>query len=175
MKQANMEGSNLIQPRRTPRWMNRTVLGIGLASLFSDWSHEIATTLMPAFLASMGVAALWLGLIEGFADGLSSFAKMASGFYTDRLKKRKSIAVWGYLVTAAGTGVIGFASAAWHGLRHTGHGQWCGRFRFQHCCRPLMDFIWHRYRIWIQHRFVCGGQRVNLSAAILPKATEGSG
>ena len=33
------------------------VLGIGLASLFSDWSHEIATTLMPAFLASMGVAA----------------------------------------------------------------------------------------------------------------------
>lgn len=69
---------------------------------------------MPAFLASMGVAALWLGLIEGTADGLSSFAKMASGFYTDRLKKRKSIAVWGYLVTAAGTGMIGFASAAWH-------------------------------------------------------------
>ena len=25
------------------RWLNRTVLGIGLASLFSDWSHEIAT------------------------------------------------------------------------------------------------------------------------------------
>ena len=38
-------------------WLNRTVLGIGLASLFSDWSHEIATTLMPAFLASMGAAA----------------------------------------------------------------------------------------------------------------------
>jgi len=56
-------------------WLNRTVLGIGLASLFSDWSHEIATAVMPAFLATMGVAAAWLGLIEGVSDGLSSFAK----------------------------------------------------------------------------------------------------
>src|ERR1017187_5813438 len=30
--------------KKTPRWLNRTVLGIGLASLLSDWSHEIATT-----------------------------------------------------------------------------------------------------------------------------------
>ena len=35
-------------------WLNRTVVGIGLALLFSDWSHEIATTAMPAFLATMG-------------------------------------------------------------------------------------------------------------------------
>src|SRR4051794_8479289 len=68
--------------RRRPArwaWLNSTVLGIGLASLFSDWSHEIATTLMPAFLATMGASAAWLGLIEGVADGLSSFAKMTSG------------------------------------------------------------------------------------------------
>jgi hypothetical protein len=50
------------------RWLNRTVLGIGLASLFSDWSHEIATTLIPAFLASMGVAAAWLRLLEGVSN-----------------------------------------------------------------------------------------------------------
>src|SRR5450432_1491370 len=75
------------------RWLNSTVLGIGLASLFSDWSHEIATAAMPAFLATMGVAAVWLGVIEGVSDGLSSFAKMASGFFTDRLQRRKGIAV----------------------------------------------------------------------------------
>src|SRR5256886_11357585 len=98
------------------RWLNRTVLGIGLASLFSDWSHEIATTVMPAFLASMGVAAAWLGLIEGVSDGLSSFAKMASGYYTDRLQRRKLIAVTGYVVTALGTASFALASAAWHVL-----------------------------------------------------------
>lgn len=99
-----------------PRWLNRTVLGIGLASLFSDWSHEIATTVMPAFLATMGVAAFWVGLIEGVSDGLSSFAKMASGYYTDGLRRRKPVAVIGYLVTALGTASFGLATAAWHVL-----------------------------------------------------------
>jgi MFS family permease len=98
------------------RWLNRTVLGIGLASLFSDWSHEIATAVMPAFLATMGVAAFWLGVIEGSADGLSSFAKMASGYYTDKLRRRKPVAVVGYIVTAAGTAAFGLATAAWHVL-----------------------------------------------------------
>ncbi len=99
-----------------PHWLNRTVLGIGLASLFSDWSHEIATTVMPAFLGSMGVAAAWLGLIEGLSDGLSSFAKMASGYYTDKLVRRKPVAVIGYLVTAVGTASFGLATTAWHVL-----------------------------------------------------------
>jgi len=102
------------QPRF--RWLNRTVLGIGLASLFSDWSHEIATTVMPAFLATMGAAAAWLGLIEGVSDGLSSFAKMASGYYTDRLQRRKPIAVAGYVVTALGMAAFGLATSAWHVL-----------------------------------------------------------
>src|SRR5438309_7589817 len=103
-------------PSTRLRWLNRTVLGIGLASLFSDWSHEIATTLMPAFLATMGVAAAGLGLIEGVSDGLSSFAKMASGYYTDRLRRRKPIAVAGYVVTALGTAACGLGTSAWHVL-----------------------------------------------------------
>ena len=98
------------------RWLNRTVLGIGLASLFSDWSHEMATAVMPAFLATMGAAAVWLGLIEGVSDGLSSFAKMGSGYYTDKLRRRKPIAVAGYVVTALGTASFGLATAAWHVL-----------------------------------------------------------
>lgn len=104
------------QNKTESRWLNRTVLGIGLASLFSDWSHEIATTVLPGFLATMGVAAAWLGLIEGVSDGLSSFAKMASGYYTDRLRRRKPIAVAGYVVTALGTAAFGLATSAWHVL-----------------------------------------------------------
>ncbi len=98
------------------RWLNRTVVGVGLASLFSDLSHEMATAAMPAFLATLGVAAAWLGLIEGVSDGLSSFAKMASGYYTDRLQRRKPIAVAGYVVTAIGTASLVFATSAWHVL-----------------------------------------------------------
>jgi MFS family permease len=108
------------------RWLNRTVLGVGLASLFSDWSHEIATAAMPAFLASLGVAAMWLGIIEGVSDGLASFAKLASGFYTDKLKRRKPIAVAGYLATALGTASFGLATSAWHVL-FARAGAWLGR------------------------------------------------
>jgi MFS family permease len=107
------------------KWLNRTVLGVALTSLFSDWSHEIATAVMPAFLATFSAAAAWLGLIEGISDGFSGAAKMASGFYTDKLQRRKPIAVVGYLVTALGTAAIGLAtsplqilfarSAAWLG------------------------------------------------------------
>jgi MFS family permease len=100
--------------KRPQRWLNRTVLGIGLASLFSDWSHEIATTVLPTFLATMGAAAAWLGIIEGVADGLSSLTKMASGFYTDKLPRRKPIAVAGYLITALSTASFGLATSAWH-------------------------------------------------------------
>jgi MFS family permease len=98
------------------RWLNSTVLGIGLASLFSDWSHEIATTILPAFLATLGSAAAWLGLIEGISDGLSSFAKMGSGLYTDKLQRRKPVAVVGYVVTALGTASFALATSAWHVL-----------------------------------------------------------
>jgi MFS family permease len=98
------------------KWLNRTVLGIALASLFSDWSHEIATTVMPTFLATMGASAAWLGAIEGISDGISSFTKMASGVYTDKLQRRKPIAVTGYLVTALGTASFALATNAWHVL-----------------------------------------------------------
>jgi len=104
------------QPTKPTRWLNSTVLGIGLASLLSDWSHEIATTAMPAFLATLGGAAAGVGLIEGVSDGLSSFAKLASGHWTDRLARRKGVAVAGYLVTALGTASFGLASQAWHVL-----------------------------------------------------------
>lgn len=81
---------------------------------------------MPAFLATLGVAAAWLGVIEGVSDGLSSFAKMASGFYTDKLPRRKPIAVAGYVITAIGTAAFSLATNAWHVLIARA-GAWLGR------------------------------------------------
>ena len=99
-----------------PSWLNSTTLGIGLTSLFSDWSHEIATTILPAFLASLGAGPGWLGVIEGTADGLSSFSKLAAGHFTDRLKHKKPLVQGGYLVTALATGSLAWATSAWHVL-----------------------------------------------------------
>jgi MFS family permease len=90
------------------------VLGVGLTSLFSDWSHETATAVLPAFLAVIGAGPGWLGAIEGTADGLSSFAKLASGHFTDRLRHRKPLALLGYAFTALATASFAFATHAIH-------------------------------------------------------------
>jgi MFS family permease len=92
------------------RWLNRTVLGIGLASLFSDASHETVTVLLPAFLASMGAAAGALGTIEGVADGLSTLAKLYGGWLADRVRRRKLIAGAGYGVMALSPVIIAAAT-----------------------------------------------------------------
>lgn len=92
------------------KWLNSTTLGVGLTSLFSDWSHEIATAVLPGFLASIGAGPGWLGAIEGVADGLSSVAKLAAGHYTDRLARKKPLVLAGYVVTAAATGALAAAA-----------------------------------------------------------------
>jgi len=97
-------------------WLNRTVLGVGLTSLFSDWSHETATAILPAFLAFIGAGPAWLGAIEGIADGLSSFTKLTSGYFTDSFKRRKPLALFGYAFTALSTASFAFATHAYHVL-----------------------------------------------------------
>ena len=97
-------------------WLNKTTFGIGLTSLFSDWSHEIATAVLPAFLISLGAGAAWLGLIEGLADGLSSITKLIAGHYTDRLHRRKPLILIGYAITTVATGTLALATKSTHVL-----------------------------------------------------------
>ena len=100
-------------PNTKTTWLNRTVLGVGLTSLFSDWSHETATAILPAFLAIIGAGPAWLGAIEGISDGLSSFAKLTAGHFTDRLQKRKPLVLAGYAITALATASFAFATSAY--------------------------------------------------------------
>lgn len=93
------------------RWFTRGILGIGLANLFSDWGHEAATSLLPALLTLVGAPAVALGVIEGFADGLSSFAKLFGGWIADRPAWRKPMAGGGYVAVGLTTFAYGFAES----------------------------------------------------------------
>jgi len=84
------------------KWLNKNVVGMGAASFLNDFCHEMATAVLPAFLASIGGSAVLLGIIEGGADAVSSFAKLGAGYYSDKKGIRKPIAVLGYFLTAAG-------------------------------------------------------------------------
>ena len=81
-------------------WLNSTVIGASIASFLSDTSHEIVTVFLPSFLIALNAPVYALGVIEGVSDGLSSSVKLFSGYYADRLKKRKEFSLLGYIATA---------------------------------------------------------------------------
>lgn len=61
------------------KWLNRNVAAMGFTSLFSDVSHEMATSILAQFLiVELHGSAEILGLIEGLADFSSSFIKAYS-------------------------------------------------------------------------------------------------
>ena len=93
----------------TGRWLNRTVWGMALTSFFSDLGHEAQSTLLPSFLAALGLPPLALGAIEGLADAVSSFVKLGAGWISDRLPRRKPIVVAGYAATGLASGIIALA------------------------------------------------------------------
>jgi MFS family permease len=97
-----------------PRWLNRGVAGIGVASFFSDVSHEVPTALLPALLTTtLGAPAAALGTIEGIADGIAGAAKLAGGALADDPGRRRATAMGGYTATAVLSALIGAATAVW--------------------------------------------------------------
>jgi MFS family permease len=102
------------------------VIGMGVTSFLSDAGHEMATTILPAFLTLIGAPAAALGLIEGTADALSSFVKLFAGWYSDRIGHRKSFVVGGYVLTGVGTGLLAFAGS-WPFVLFTRSLAWLGR------------------------------------------------
>jgi MFS family permease len=105
-----------------PRWLNRGVAGIGVASFFSDVSHEVPTALLPSLLTTtLGAPAAALGTIEGIADGLAGAAKLAGGALADDPARRRATAMGGYTATAVLSALIGAATAVWQvGVLRTG-------------------------------------------------------
>jgi len=108
------------------RWLNRNVVGMSVTSMLGDAGYEMVTAVLPAFLASIGVAAGALGWIEGVADAGASFLKLGSGWYSDRVGHRKPVVTLGYLVS--GTALALFAWAVSWPLVLAGRlVAWCGR------------------------------------------------
>ena len=107
-------------------WLNRSTLGVALASLFSDVSHELATAVLPAVLLGLGAGPAALGLIEGSADGAATLAKLWGGHAADRATRRKPLASIGYLVTAVGVAAIALCTT-WAQVLACRVAAWIGR------------------------------------------------
>jgi len=91
----------------------REVVTFGVVSFLTDVSSEAIFAVLPLFLTSvLGASTLVLGAIEGVADFAASSLDMASGYLSDRLGKRKSIAILGYSLSSLAKVVLMFVSTA---------------------------------------------------------------
>jgi MFS family permease len=97
------------EPPTTPR----NVYAFGFTSFLNDTASEMAYWVLPAFIASLGAGPAQLGIIEGIAESVASFAKLFSGYLSDRVARRKPLVVGGYVVANAVKPLLALVSAWW--------------------------------------------------------------
>jgi MFS family permease len=79
----------------------RNIYVFGITSFLNDTATEMAYWVLPAFLATLGAGPAQLGLIEGIAESVASFAQLFSGYLADRIPRRKPVVVAGYFIANA--------------------------------------------------------------------------
>src|SRR5438067_2334396 len=95
--------------------LSRNTYLLALASLFADVSTEMLYPILPIFLtAGLGATATVVGIVEGVAQATQNVAQGVSGWASDKLRRRKSIALVGYALAAVAKPLIGL-STAWPG------------------------------------------------------------
>ena len=81
--------------------LGRNILALGAVSFLTDLSSEMIYPLLPLFLTGvLGASATAIGAIEGAAESTSSLLKLASGWWSDRVRRRKPLVVGGYVVSS---------------------------------------------------------------------------
>src|SRR4030043_2023746 len=97
--------------------LSKNVRSLGWVSLFNDIASEMIYPLLPLFLNTvLGAGVVFIGLIEGIAESVSSFLKLFSGWVSDRFQKRKRIIFFGYALASLTRPYIGMATSAYHVL-----------------------------------------------------------
>lgn len=92
--------------------ISRNVFWMGLTSFFTDVASEMIYPVLPIFLTStLGVSKTMLGLIEGLAESTASILKVFSGWFSDRIGKRKPPTVWGYALSTIGKPLLAISTS----------------------------------------------------------------
>jgi MFS family permease len=74
----------------------RNIIIVGFVSLFTDLSSQMVFPVIPLFLLGLGASAWVVGLVEGAAETTASLLKVFSGYWSDKIKRRKPFVFAGY-------------------------------------------------------------------------------
>ena len=91
----------------------RAVWALGFVSLLMDISSEIVHSLLPVFMVgTLGASAFMLGLVEGGAEATGLIVRVISGAWSDRMGKRKPLALAGYAIGALSKPLFALSGSA---------------------------------------------------------------
>ncbi len=92
--------------------LNTGVVILGWVSFLNDAASEMIYPLLPDFVTRvLGAGPAALGIIEGFAEATASLAKVAAGWWSDRVRRRKPFVVAGYSIAAVARPLTGLATS----------------------------------------------------------------
>ena len=87
--------------RRGLRAVSRTVVMLGLTSLFTDVSSEMVATILPLYLLfELQMSPAAFGVIDGLYQGAAALVRILGGVAADRSGRHKEVAVVGYALSA---------------------------------------------------------------------------
>ncbi len=96
-----------------PPRLSRNVYALGAVSFLTDVATEMTYPLLPVFLATvLGASATYVGTIEGAAESTAALLKFASGWWSDRVSRRKPLVLIGYALASAVRPLIGLSQSA---------------------------------------------------------------
>ncbi|HID11225.1 MAG TPA: MFS transporter [Candidatus Latescibacteria bacterium] len=103
--------------RSLTRGITWNVLALGAVSLLTDVSTEMFYPVLPLFLTSvLGAGVGFVGVVEGIAESTASLLKLFSGWFSDRLRRRKVLVLAGYSLSALTRPIFALSTSAWHVL-----------------------------------------------------------
>jgi len=96
--------------------LSRNTFLLAFASLFADTSTEMLYPVLPVFLTqTLKASGSIVGLVDGFAQAMQNIVQGFSGTLSDKLQKRKGIALGGYFMAAVAKPLMGL-STIWQGV-----------------------------------------------------------
>jgi len=100
------------ESRRKIWGLHPNVFFMGVTSLLTDVSSEMMFTLVPLFLANvLGAAGTIVGLVGGLSEGADAIFRIFSGWFSDKIGKRKFLAVLGYSISTISKPFLYLASS----------------------------------------------------------------
>ncbi len=71
---------------------------LGIVSMFSDMTHEGATSIRGAYLYLLGASASTIGFVSGLGELVGYSLRYVFGIITDKTKKYRTMTIAGYVI-----------------------------------------------------------------------------